>query len=610
MNKLYVSALALSLIGGTAMAQSQGNANLRVKKQQVTERSAHHAQPASSSDRAVIWSNDFSDPSTWTIGNINDPNNDNWVIGTTPPGGPPYDIPPIESTTAANGFALFDSNVLCGGTQNAWIRTTDPINLAAYPGVVLTFQEFFRRYQDTCFVETSTDGVTWMSQKINLIASTSYTDNPQTIAVNVSSQIGGASEAWVRFRYKGGCGYAWMVDDVSLVTLPNNELIMDYGYTSQFADGFEYGRVPVSQMPASINVGASVINFGGLQATNVSVTVALTDENNVELATMTSPITPVMANGDTVLFDMTLTPSTPLGVGNYRARFTMTSDQIGDDDDLSNNMRDRYFAVTSDLYSLDGIDVIPDSMLSLTSMGTNSFADNTQDFRLLNYFEVPNTTTFYGVEVYVSSQTVAGSYFIAAVYDTLGVLALVPDLSSPLVESDPRVITDADLTTGGQRASVSFLQPIVLGPGAYYVSANLFQEGGSDIRVIDDETVPQPSIASLIYLPVDANNNFVYTNGTAFAIRLSSQLNVGVQETPSLKGITMYPTPTAGPLEIRSEIPGNMTVQVFNALGAKVLTSSFTGTATTLNLAGNAAGMYTVRIGDGTNFNMQRIVLK
>ncbi|MBK7286812.1 MAG: T9SS type A sorting domain-containing protein [Flavobacteriales bacterium] len=49
---------------------------------------------------------------------------------------------------------------------------------------------------------------------------------------------------------------------------------------------------------------------------------------------------------------------------------------------------------------------------------------------------------------------------------------------------------------------------------------------------------------------------------------------------------------------------------MFNALGEKVMTSSFTGTATTLNLAGNAAGMYTVRIGDGTNFNMQRVVLK
>lgn len=609
MNKLYVSALALSLIGSAAMAQSIGKANLPAKKARVTERPAHHAQPASSSDRDVIWSNDFSDPSTWMIGNINDPNNDNWVIGTTPPGGPPYDIDPIASTTAANGFALFDSNVLCGGSQNAWIRTTDPIDLSAYPGVVLTFQEFFRRYQDTCYVETSTNGTTWMSQKINLIPSTSYTDNPQTIAVNVSSQIGGASQAWVRFRYVGGCGYAWMVDDVALVTLPDHELIMDYGYTSQFGDGFEYGRVPVSQMPSSINVGASVINFGGLQQTNVSVTVSLTDENNVEVATLTSPVTATMNNSDTVLFDMTLTPANALTVGTYKAHFTMTSDQIADDDDVSNNFRDRYFAVTPDLYSLDGLDVIPDSMLSITSMGTNSFADNTQDFRLLNYFEVPNTTTFYGVEVYVSSQTMPGSYFTAAVYDTLGVLADVADLSSPLVESDPRVITDEDMTTGGQRAAVSFLQPIVLGPGAYYVSANLFQEGGNDIRVIDDETVPQPWMASLIYLPIDDQSQYVYSNGTAYAIRLSSLLNVGVQETPSLKGITMYPTPTAGPLEVRAETPGNMTVEVFNALGKLVMTSSFTGSATTLNLSGNAAGMYTVRIGDGTNFNMQRIVL-
>ncbi len=609
MNKLYVSALALSLIGGTAMAQSQESSRTRVLKQRTTERPAHHVQPAYSADRDLLWSDDFSDPSTWIIGNINDPNNENWVIGTTGSSGA-YEIGTIESTSAANGFALFDSDLLCGGSQNAWIQTADPINLSGYPGVVLQFEQYYREFQGMCYVETSINGGTdWQTIQINDIGGNSTTDNPQLLSVNLSSAIGNQS-ALIRFRYEGGCDYAWMIDDVAIITLPEHELIMDYGYTAQFGGGYEYGRVPASQMPTTMDAGAAVINFGALDQTNVSVSVSVRDESDMEVASGTSAVVALMVNGDTAAFETPLTFSPALAMGTYTAYFTMTSDQIGMDENVNDNARNRYFAVSSDLYSLDGLDVIPDDMLSLSSVGSNSFTDNTQDVRLLNYFEVPNTTTFYGVEVYLSGTTVPGSYFIASVYDTVDVLAATADLTSPLVESDARLITQEDMDNG-QLAAVSFLDPITLGPGAYFVSANMYQEGGNDIRIIDDETVPQPAIASMLWIPVDDQNINLYGgNGTAWAVRLSSLLNVGVQDSPSLKGITMYPSPTAGPLEVRAETPGIMTVEVFNALGEKVQTSSFTGTATTLNLAGNAAGMYTVRIGDGTNFNMQRVILK
>ena len=610
MNKLYVSALALSLIAGTASAQSQESSRTRVLKQRMTEQPAHHVQPAYSADRDLIWSDDFSDPSTWVIGNISDPNNENWVIGTTGSTGA-YTIGTIESTSAANGFALFDSDLLCGGSQNAWIRTANPIDLSSYSGVVLQFEQYYREFQGMCYVETSTSDMgPWTPMQINDIGGNSTTANPQVMSINLSAAIGGQANAYFRFRYEGGCDYAWMIDDVAIITLPEHDLIMDYGYTAQFGGGYEYARVPASQMPTTMDAGAAVINFGAEDQTNVSVSVSVRDESDMEVASATSDVVALMVNGDTAVFETPLTFSPALALGTYTAYFTMNSDQIGMDENVNDNSRNRYFAVTSDLYSLDGLDVIPDDMLSLSSVGTNSFTDNTQDVRLLNYFEVPNTTIFYGVEVYLSGSTVPGSYFIAAVYDTADVLANTADLTSPLVESDPRLIEQADMDNG-QLAAVSFLNPITLGPGAYFVSANMYQEGGNDMRIIDDETVPQPAIASMLWIPVDDQSQFLYGgNGTAWAVRLSSLLNVGVQDSPSLKGITMYPSPTTGPLEVRAETPGNMTVEVFNALGEKVMTSSFTGTATTLNLAGNAAGMYTVRIGDGTNFNMQRVVRK
>lgn len=274
-----------------------------------------------------------------------------------------------------------------------------------------------------------------------------------------------------------------------------------------------------------------------------------------------------------------------------------------------NNAKTRYFEVTSDLYSIDGIGVIPEDELVLSSTGTDSFTDNTQDVRLLNYFEIHTEETFTGVEVYLQSQTEPGSYFIAAVYDTAGVFVVGTALPSPLVESDPRVITTQDTIV--RRTSVNFVDPITLAPGAYYVSANLFQEAGHNIRIIDDLTVPQPNAASALWLPIDpAGQNIYGGNGTAWAIRLSSSPSLGIQETPSLEGVTMYPSPTDGPLQVRTKTAGHMTVEVFNALGAMVQTASFNGTATSLDLSGHTAGIYMVRVSDGTNYNVQRIALK
>ena len=604
MNKLYIPALAVTLIAGTVSAQSQGNAPARYLKEKSVAQTTRHIQPTRSADRDVIWSSDFSDPSDWSIGNINDPANDNWSIGTTGPSGG-YPSPSILSTTAANGFAIFDSDLLCGGTQNAWLQIANPIDLSAYPGVVLQFEQFYREFQGTCYVEASTDGTTWTSTQINVIGANNSTTNPQLYSVNLSS-IGGAPTAWFRFRYAGGCDYAWQIDDVELMTLPPHELVMDYGYTSQFGGGYEYGRIPQIEMPSTLILGASVINFGGLDQNNITVTATVTNAGGATVATASTDIAS-MINGDTVVTEETVTLPSPLPVGLYTAYFTLTSDDIATDDNLNNNFAYRYFEVTQDLYSIDAIDVVPDSVLLLTALGTASFTDNTQDVRLLNYYQVPVQETFTGVEIYLSANnTDAGSYFIAALYDTADVF--LNNLASPLQESDIRVITAADITNG--LVSVDFLEEITLAPNGYFVGVRLYQEGGNDIYILDDKSVDQPFDASMLWIPVDDNNQNLYSNGNAMAIRLSSSTTIGVQETSNLEGVTMYPSPTSGPVQIRMETPGQMNVEVYNVLGSLVQTASFNGTATTLDLTGNSAGIYTVRVSDGNRYNVQRITLK
>ncbi len=607
MNRLYLTAMAVAVASFGVSAQGVGTQRyLKQRALDVPNRTTPTVT-AQGGERAVIWSDDFSNPANWTIGNINDPNNDNWVIGTDVPSGA-YAINPIASTTADNGFALFDSDLLCGGSQNAWIAMANPVNLSANSGVVVQFEQYYRAFQGFCYVETSTDNVNWTTHQINDVGVNNFVaSNPQVFSLNVSADIAGASSAWVRFRYEGGCDYAWMIDDVAIITLPDYEMITTWGYTSQFGNGMEYARIPQNQMPSTINAGAQVVNFGGQPQTNVTVTTTITDASSATVGTATSTFA-TMNNGDTVLSDETITLPSPLPVGLYTATFTISSDQIGSDENPSDNTAYRYFEVTDDWYSLDGINLVPDSVLRLTTLGTGSFTDNNQDVRFLNYYNVIDQSTFTGVEVVLdANNSMAGSYFIAAVYDTSEMYVGTP-LSSPLVESEPRVITEADLAAGV--AQVAFMDPLTLDPNAYYVAVRLFQEGGNDLYILDDITVEQPFDATMLWIPNDDQGQFIYSNGNAMGIRLTTDPSVGVQENPSLTGVSMYPNPTNGQVEIRVQDAGKMTVEVFNALGALVKTAHFNGTTSSINLEGNAPGIYSVRISDGARFNVQRIAVK
>jgi hypothetical protein len=532
----------------------------------------------------------------------------------------------ISSPSVNNGFVIFNNDSAnTDFTQDPPVMIDPPVvltgslvspvlDLSANPAVEIRFTEQYRFCCGTLsdhFLDISTDGGTTWPTQISLDhgvgANTEWTSSET--AVSIASAIS-ADPGNVRFRFtlgdaEGNSHYYWEIDDISINPLPGNELDMQYGYTAEFGGGYEFGRVPQSQLLSTINVGASIYNYGGNTQNNVTVNVSLTDASNAEIAATSIPLGTI-DSGDTMVADAMLTVPSPMATGLYTAHFTMTSDSIAEDQVADNNEKTRYFEVTDDLYSLDGIDVLPDDILSLDEVGTASFADNTQDVRFLNYYEVHSTMSATGVEIDLSSSAEAGSYFIASLYDTTSVLA--NDLSSPLAESDIHVITSGDIAAG--KASVAFFDPITLSPDGYYVSANLYQEGDHDLYILDDVTVPQPAFASILWIPNDDEDQHLYAgNGTAWGVRLSSDPSVSVREHAGLQGVSIYPNPSNGLLNIHMQAAGNTSVEVFNVLGETVKTASFNGTSTTLDLSGNAAGIYSVRVGNGSAFTVQRIAL-
>lgn len=605
MSKLYISVLAVALVAGSATAQRADIAPALKKTRSVQMRNT--STPIQySADRAEIWSDDFSDPNTWVLGVAPGTDTELWQIGTDAPAGPVYGIEAIESTSADNGFALFDSDFWCGGNQNAYIRMATSVNLSASVGVVLQFEQYYRRFQGNTYVEVSVDGGNaWETIEVNTaVGVNGYSPNPELVRLNITDLVAGQPNVLIQFRYEGGCDYAWMVDDVSIIDQPASDLVINYSFLVTTAPGYQYCRIPANELDAILEVGAEVFSFGYEDQTNVTLTMELRDESNGLAAELNFPIGTMM-DGDTVFVDELVDIST-LAAGIYTATFNVTSDQNVDEDTPDNNTYLRAFQVNNGLFSLDGIGIHPPGYLDLGALGSGSYVDD-QVLQMFTYYQVANETTVYGLEVQISAGSDAGSFLFAAVYDSTTVLGddFVNQQNNTIYATpDAYTLTAADVASG--TVFIPFDTEVTLPAGGYYASITAYQDGDNDLFVLDDLTVDDlVGGGSLIYLPSDET---VYGNGNAFAIRLVIDGTISVDEENALEGVSMYPNPTNGILRINTTTSEKFLVEVMNVLGEQVMTTSFAGN-TVLDLGAYADGVYTVRVSNGTKTTVQRITL-
>lgn len=175
----------------------------------------------------VLWSSDFNGGlGTWTTqDDSRNQTGDAWVHTTVGPTGG-ASIGPINSTSKANGWALFDSDALCSGSQNAWL-ISEAIDLSGTDTAILVFEQFYARFLDETFVQVSTDGgATWTAYPVNVgTGNNEITDNPQTVSVDISATAAGNASVQIAFQFRSddpanptltGCAYAWQIDDVRI----------------------------------------------------------------------------------------------------------------------------------------------------------------------------------------------------------------------------------------------------------------------------------------------------------------------------------------------------------------------------------------------------------
>jgi hypothetical protein len=330
----------------------------------------------------------------------------------------------------------------------------------------------------------------------------------------------------------------------------------------------------------------------------VVIDLSVTNSGGTEVFTAVKNI-PSMASGATdALEEFVNLPS--LANGLYTGTFTVSADTP--DDDPSDNTFLRRFEVNDNVYTVDGIGNHPEGYQILSSIGTNSFNDAADGLAIMNYYEVVSPLTVYGIEFLTTTTTTVGGYVTVSLLDTADVFADV--VTNPIVESDAYDVTAADIAAG--RVRVLFNAPVTLSPNGYYAAVTLFSnQNASQIRILDDATVPQPNAMTVIYIPGDQ----VYTNGNGMSIRLLLTQNTSVNDTEVLQGVTMFPNPTNGLVNVRTENAGVYSVEVTNLLGEVVSQGTFNG-STTLDLNGEAKGVYMVRIYNAEGSMVERITLQ
>lgn len=562
---------------------------------------------------SALWSEDFGGgfPSGWE--SIDQSGINPWKWSTngshgffTPQNGNGY-MAGIESTTAGNGFLINDpdsANHFTYGQPsganyqylNSYVAT-NALNLGgSYQGLVLQFQQAFR-FNNTVNLEVmvSPDSVNWTTYQVQgTVQNNTASVNPMLVSINISAAVAGSQSVYLRIGWNARV-YYWMIDDMAIYESQPHDLKVNAVYVSHNSTGEEYARVPVGQLYPTMLLGAEVTNFGYETQNNLQLDAEVRNASNAVVATAAAQLASVVAQ-DTVYLEQE-TVISGFAPGNYIAFYVVESDDDTQGNiNFSDNSGQRTFAITQNVYSLDGIGVYPSGETLLSALGTNSFTDAEDGFMLLNYYDIRETTRVASAQIMLANGTVAGGSIIVSLYDTVDVFASA--MGNYLAQAEIYDVTSADVTAG--QITIPFDSPVELTPGAYFIGVEMFGGSGvpgapNTIRVLDDLTVPQPFYSTMIYIP----NDQVYSNGNAAAIRLNTTDFIGIEESHSDSRFMVYPNPVSGD-EINVRFTANSATvvgyQIYSATGAQVMAGNFNASVgdnvNTIAFGGLSEGMY------------------
>ncbi|HHM20625.1 MAG TPA: hypothetical protein ENJ20_01260, partial [Bacteroidetes bacterium] len=321
------------------------------------------------SAQAPFWTEDFDGglPADWSavmVAGDSTPNA-NWFWTMQGPAGG-FAINPLQSTTSNNGWMIFDSDLNCSGEQNAWL-VSPKIDLSDKDLVILTWQQYYRKFGDQINVQVSLDSTIWTQFPLltglenNDFGDGSATGetNPQTMNLDISSVAANEPQVWFAFQFLAdsttagdvgpGCAYSWQIDDVGLLDFDPTPAT-DLSLGDFFFPPLSFAT-PTSQIATdTMGFSADVSNVGAADVTNVVLKATVTDENGNTLFvdSVVADVIPVGTIDSTLIVPNLYPPASDVGI--YTIRYDLYS-LDSEDQDMGNNSATEDYIVTEDLWS-------------------------------------------------------------------------------------------------------------------------------------------------------------------------------------------------------------------------------------------------------------------
>ncbi len=317
--------------------------------------------------QGVFFTEDFNGriPATWRSIEVqgNRTTSARWIWTNRGPQGD-FRVDPLASTTASNGWMIFDSDLNCSTrNQEAWL-VSPRIDATTKSNVFLSFETYYRSFNDRPTVEVSIDSINWTSFEVfPRITANDYgqdqATNPQKIQINISS-IAAGQRFWFAFRFLSdnttinggdgiGCGYSWQLDDVALTDVDSrapNDLKIDETF---------YAIAPNLITPASQVVPfgflTDVINVGTQDQVDATLKIELFNaETNASV--FVEEIMLPLIESDSILADIAsegvFTPAPNFAI--YEGNYSLTL-KDGQDNNPRDNERSFFFVTSDTLFS-------------------------------------------------------------------------------------------------------------------------------------------------------------------------------------------------------------------------------------------------------------------
>ena len=597
--------LTTSLILSTllSLAQIVNGDDMRIEEKNFLSVQPTSINSASSAAPAPpFWSNTFSNPSDWTMVDLIYGGLQNWVISTTGPVGSfSAGLGAISSTSASDGFAMYDSDALNSSysPQEAYIQYNGTVDCSSYPYVNIEFESYHRKFRDSIFVEVSIDGINWDRYEVHAGQATNTTTaNPEFVSVNVSATAGNQPAVYFRFKYEGEWDYAWMIDDVSFAETPNNYVTIDdevfggwwIGYNGSGGIGCDYTFNPLSQLAANPYKIEAVIRNAGVAPQNMTLHAEAFDQitNSVYSSTSNSQYL-TASQQDTFAVNNTFSPT---ALGLYELRMWGVGDSANTDTSTKQTI------VTQYSYGKD----------LNTYQGSYILGNATRENHVTSFFDIYANENLYSVDLYVAPWSIPGSQIYGVIYEG------DPGGGNPIYldQTDDHTITNADLDTW---ITLSFANPISLFAGVGYELAAAGYQHPSDSAGVGYSGLALGTENSLF----DANGGSPNSAGTPTWYYITQSPMIRMNFDPASSGskssknltksdINLYPNPANNVISI-SNLDNFDFLQIKDLLGKVVHKKNISKVNnTTIDVQGLSTGTYLLNL-EGLESSISRKIV-